>query len=126
MINKEEILKKLLKDLLEQRINRLEKRNIEQIKDIKLERESYDKQGLLLKKLCSIKIESKNNVKKNNNTNRLTGRSRDKTPNNFRTKLKNSKNDNDNDKKMIRSKTPNIVMNRKNKEKSRNERISIE
>ena len=112
MINKEEILKKLLKDLLEQRINRLEKRNIEQMKDIKLEKESYNKQGLLLKKLCSIKIEPKNNMKKNN-TNRFSGRSRDKTPTNFRTKMKNSKNDNDNDKKMIRSKTPNIVMTRK-------------
>ena len=121
MINKEEILKKLLKDLLEQRINRLEKRNIEQMKDIKLEKESYNKQGLLLKKLCSIKIEPKNNMKKNN-TNRFSGRSRDKTPTNFRTKMKNSKNDNDNDKKMIRSKTPNIVMTRKNKESKKNEK----
>ena len=35
---KEEILKKLLKNLLEERLSRLEKRNNEQTKDIKLEK----------------------------------------------------------------------------------------
>ena len=64
MNNKEEILKKLLNNLLESRLKRLEKRNVEQMKDIKLEKESYQKQGLLLKKLCSVKIEPKKTLKK--------------------------------------------------------------
>ena len=50
MKKKEEILQNLLKNLLDTRLKRLEKRNIEQIKDIKLEKESYNKQGVLLKK----------------------------------------------------------------------------
>jgi hypothetical protein len=56
---KEEILKKLLNNLLEERLSRLEKRNNEQTKDIKLEKDAYNKQELLVKKLCSIKIEPK-------------------------------------------------------------------
>ena len=120
MENKEEILKKLLNSLLDNRLKRLEKRNIEQEKDLKMEKESYNKQGILLKKLCSIKIEPKKPI--NKGTNDKSVRRRDKTPNNFRNKIKNSiKND---DKKMTRSKTPNITMRKKRaepKEKVKND-----
>jgi len=70
---KEEILKKLLKNLLEERLSRLEKRNNEQTKDIKLEKDSYNKQELLVIKLCSIKIEQKKLNQKKNNNERNTG-----------------------------------------------------
>ena len=56
---KEEILKALLKNILESRLSRLEKRNIEQTRDLKLEKDSFKKQELLVNKLCSIKIEPK-------------------------------------------------------------------
>ena len=87
------------------------------MKDIQLEGETYNRQGLLLIKLSSIKIEPKNNLKKNSNSKRNVGRSRDrdKTPNNFRTKMKNN-NDNVNEKKTIRSITTNIVINRRNRQ----------
>ncbi len=109
MENKEEILKKLLNNLLENRLKRLEKRNIEQTKDLKFEKESYNKQGLLLKKLCAVKIEPKKNLKKSANDKLSKGR--DKTPNQFRTRRKNSLNNND--KKMLRSKTPNMTLRKK-------------
>ena len=56
---KEELLKKLLKNLLEERLSRLEKRNLEQMKDIKFEKDSYKKQELLVNKFSTIKIEPK-------------------------------------------------------------------
>ena len=96
---KEEILKKVLKNLLEERLTRLEKRNHEQTKDIKLEKDAYNKQELLVKKLCSIKIEPKKlNQKKNKNErgfgirDRSRDRIRDKTPNNLRTHKRNNSN----------------------------------
>ena len=113
MDNKEEILKKLLNNLLESRLKRLEKRNIEQMKDLKLEKDSYNKQGILLKKLCSVKIEHKKNIKKSTTTNKLS-KGRDRTPNFTRSRRKNSLNNDD--KKMNRSKTPNVVMRKKKPE----------
>ena len=115
MSNKEEILNKLLKNLLDQRLKRLEKRNAEQLKDIKLEKDSYNKQGLLLKKLCSVKIEPKKTLKKSLTNEKLFGRGRDKTPNpNMRTRIKNQTNILD--KKLIRSKTPEMIIPKKRPE----------
>ena len=84
MIDKEETLKILLKNLLEERLSYLEKRNLNQMKDLKLETDAFNKQELLVQKLCSIKIEQKkhpapkNNI--NNKTKTTTNKSRDKTP----------------------------------------------
>ena len=120
MKKKEEILQNLLKNLLDTRLKRLEKRNIEQIKDIKLEKESYNKQGVLLKKLCSVKIEPKNNSKKNNTNNKLIGRVRNKTPTNIRSRTKSTLKEED--KKLLRSKTPNITLHKKKPEKKEKEK----
>ena len=117
MANKEEILNKLLKNLLDQRLKRLEKRNLEQMKDIKLEKDSYNKQGILLKKLCSVKIEPKRTLKKSLTSDKLFGRGRDKTPN-LRSRMKNPSNIVD---KKLRSKTPNIIIRRKKPEPKENE-----
>ena len=119
MINKEEILKKLLNSLLDGRLIRLEKRNIEQMKDIKLEKDSYNKQGILLKKLCSVKIESHNN---NKNTDKFP-RGRDKTPNLTRSRRKNPINLDD--KKKIRSKTPNTFIRKKRPDQKGKEKKEI-
>ena len=120
---KEEILKKLLKDLLDDRLKRLEKRNLEQMKDIKLEKETYNKQGILVKKLCSIKIEPKNSLKRTTpNNSRLPGRSRDKTPSNIRPRGKNLIKDDE--KKVLRSKTPNTTVRRPRKDqKEKNDNL---
>ena len=109
MSNKEELLKNLLKNLLDERLKRLEKRNIEQIKDLKLEKESYNKQSILLKKISIV--EPKKKIKRN--TDLFSGRIRDKTPHDFRTKIKSSLNDNDKDN---RSKTPNITLRKRKHE----------
>ena len=114
MNNKEEILKKLINNLLESRLKRLEKRNLEQMKDLKLEKDSYNKQGILLKKLCSVKIDPKKNLKKNMPNDKLP-KGRDRTPNNARSRRRNSLNNDD--KKKNRSKTPNIVIRKKKVEK---------
>ena len=104
----------MLKNLLEDKIKRLERRNLEQMKDLKLEKDSYKKQGLLLKKLCSVKIEPKKTLKKSITKDKLP-RGRDKTPNYSRTRRKNSLNNFDN-KNFNRSKTPNIIMRKKRAE----------
>ena len=124
MPNKEEILKKLLKNLLDERLKRLEKRNTEQLKDLKLEKDSYNKQGILLKKLCSVKIEPKKTLKKNMSQDKL--RNRGRTPNLFKSRRKNSLNVED--KKPKRSKTPNMIIRKKKpepkeKEKEKNEKL---
>ena len=121
MVNKEEILTKLLKNLLDGHLKRLEKRNIEQMKDIKLEIDSYHKQGLLLKKLCSVKIEPKNNSKKII-INKLNQKNRDKTPSNLERRVKSTIKEDDT--KMIRSKTPITSLRKKKpeaKEKGKND-----
>ena len=48
MIDKEETLKILLKNLLEERLSYLEKRNLNQMKDLKLETDAFNKQELLV------------------------------------------------------------------------------
>ena len=105
MTSKEESLKNLLKNLLEERLSHLEKRNSNQLKDLKLEKETYQKQELLVKKLCSIKIEpKKSKATKNIKNNKISiNKTRDKTPNNLRIVRKNSIK-----KDIKRSKTPDI------------------
>ena len=49
-------LNNLLKRLLDARLKRLEKRNEDQLNDLKLEKTSYEKQGELINKLKLIKI----------------------------------------------------------------------
>ena len=84
MIDKEETLKILLKNLLEERLSYLEKRNLNQMKDLKFETDAFNKQELLVQKLCSIKIEPKkppapkNTI--NSKTKTTTNKSRGKTP----------------------------------------------
>ena len=92
MTSKEESLKNLLKNLLEERLSHLEKRNSNQLKDLKLEKETYQKQEILVKKLCSIKIEpKKSQATKNIKNNKISiNKTRDKTPNNLRIVRKNS------------------------------------
>ena len=84
MKDKEETLKNLLKSLLEERLSYLEKRNLNQVKDLKFETDAFNKQEILVKKLCSIKIETKKPpAPKNNKINKIkatTNKSRDKTP----------------------------------------------
>ena len=115
MVNKEEILKKLLNNLLEERLKGLEKRHLEQNKDLKLEKDSYKKQELLLKKLCAVKIEPKKNSKKNEKLRR----EKDKTPNFSKSNRRNSLNIN---KKNLRSKTPNLVLRKKRSERNEKEK----
>jgi len=68
MFNKEELLKKLLKNILDERIKRLEKRASEQIDDINYEKNIYNSQILLISKLSSINIkkDSKSNHQRRN------------------------------------------------------------
>ena len=84
MIGKEETLKNILKNLLEERLSYLEKRNLNQVKDLKFETDAFNKQEILVKKLCSIKIETKKPpASKNNKISKIkatTNKSRDKTP----------------------------------------------
>ena len=106
MTNKEEVLKQLLKNILEERLHRLEKRNLEQMKDLKLEKDIYKKQELLVDKFSLIKIEPKKPSKPTNNNHNRQTRIRDKTPNNFGNRRKNSIKK---EIKGIRSKTPDIA-----------------
>ena len=127
MATKEESLKNLLKTLLEERLSHLEKRNMNQMKDLKLEKETYQKQELLVKKLCSIKIEPKKpQASKNAKNNKSAiNKTRDKTPNNLRTIRKNSIK-----KEIKRSKTPdiqkrNLKIQKKEKEPLKNNKSNI-
>ena len=117
--DKEEILKKLLKNILEERLSRLEKRTKEQLKDLKLEQDAYKKQEILVKKYCSIKIEPK----KQNQGRNLRERTRDKTPNNLRTHKRNFSNK----KKQltIRSRTPDVAVRKRRPEKKEEPKTDI-
>ena len=120
MSTKEEIIKKLLKNILDDRLKRLERREIEQRKDLKIAKDAYNKQGILVKKLCSVKIEIKKPVKRNRTVDKL---SRSKVPNTV-SRRNLSLFDKD---KSKRSKTPNIIMRKKKtepKEKNENTRKS--
>ena len=105
MSSKEEILKKLLNNLLEEKLKRLEKREIEQRKDLLIAKDAYNKQGIIVKKLCSINIDRKKPLKRNRTVDKFTGIG-NKTPNIFKNK----------NKSMIykeeiqKSKTPNIII----------------
>ena len=120
MSTKEEIIKKLLKNILDDRLKRLEKREMEQRKDLKLAKDAYNKQGILVKKLCSVKIEIKKPVKRNRTVDKL---SRNKLAN---TVSRRNLSIFDKDKSK-RSKTPNIIMRKKKtepKEKNENKKKS--
>ena len=84
MTDKLESLKNILKNLLEERLSYLEKRNLDQMKDLKFEKEAFKNQELLVQKLCSIKIELKKPPSsKNNKSNKIkttANKSLDKTP----------------------------------------------
>ena len=84
MIGKEETLKNILKNLLEERLSYLEKRNNDQMKDLKFEKEAFMRQELLVQRLYSIKIELKKpSVSKFNKANKIKPtpkKYRDKTP----------------------------------------------
>jgi hypothetical protein len=56
MFNKEELLKKLLKNILDERIKLLEKRTSQQFDDINYEKNIYNNQIELISKLSSINI----------------------------------------------------------------------
>ena len=104
MNDKEEILKKLLKNILDVKLSHLEKRTQDQIKDLKYTIDISKKQQLLLTKISLIKIEPKK--PRNNNHNReirTRDRSRDITPLNIRTNRRNSIKK---EIKNIKSKTP--------------------
>ena len=61
-MQKEKLLKDLLKTLLDNRLSKLEKKHNEEMKDIKLIKSYYTKQGELIKSLMPIKkIDPSNN-----------------------------------------------------------------
>ena len=111
MSSKEEILKKLLNNLLEEKLKRLEKREIKQRKDLLIAKDAYNKQGIIVKKLCLINIEPKKQLKRNRTVDKFTAIG-NKTPNILKNK----------NKSMIykeeiqKSKTPNIIIRKKRKE----------
>lgn len=111
MSNKEEILKKLLNNLLEGKLKRLENREIEQRKDLLIAKDAYNKQGILVKKLSSINFEPKKILKRNRTVDKFIGIG-NKKPNVMKNK----------NKSMIykleiqKSKTPNIIIRKKRKE----------
>ena len=111
MSNKEEILKKLLNNLLEGKLKRLENREIKQRKDLLIAKDAYNKQGILVKKLSSINIEPKKILKRNRTVDKFIGIG-NKKPNVMKNK----------NKSMIykveiqKSKTPNIIIRKKRKE----------
>ena len=68
------LLKNLLANLLDDRLKRLEKRNIEEIKDLKYEKVQYNNLNSILKKII-IKKDTKNNKNKNSYNNSLNNKS---------------------------------------------------
>ena len=73
MSNKEEILKKLLNNLLEGKLKRIENREIKQRKDLLIAKDAYNKQGILVKKLSSINFEPKKILKRNRTVDKFIG-----------------------------------------------------
>ena len=68
------LLKNLLANLLDDRLKRLEKRNIEEIKDLKYAKVQYNNLNSILKKII-IKKDTKNNKNKNSYNNSLNNKS---------------------------------------------------
>ena len=123
---REELLKRLLKNILEERLSRLEKRNIQQTNDIKFEKDVYRKQELLVDKLCSIKIESKKQENKINKERgkRIRDRGRDVTPNNLRAFHKRNNSIKKPERK-IRNMTTDIKTRKRGPEKKENTKAEI-
>ena len=111
MSNKEEILKKLLNNLLDEKLKRLEKREIEHRKNLLIIKDAYDNQGILVKKLCSINFEPKKQLKRNRTVDKFIGIGT-KTPNIMKNKNKSMLYKEE----IQKSKTPNIIMRKKRKE----------
>jgi hypothetical protein len=122
MSNKEEILKKLLNNLLEHKLKRLEKREIEQRKDLLIVKDAYNKQGILIKKLCSLNLEPKKQLKRNKTVDKFSY-IENKTSN----ILKNKNKSMIYNEEIQKSKTPNIILRKKRKEqKEKKDDIRIE
>ena len=117
MFNKEELLKKLLKNILDERIKRLEKRTSEQIDDINYEKNLYNNQIALISKLSSINIkkDSKSNHQRRNTYEKPIKKILEKS-------IKRTSQYNNNDKSQVKtiSKTPTTTILRK-KKKSKND-----
>lgn len=111
MSSKEEILKELLNNLLEEKLRRLEKRESEQRKDLLIVQDAYNKQGILVKKLCSVNLEPKKLLKRTRTVDKFTGIG-NKTPNIMKNKNKSMIYKEENQK----SKTPNITIRKKRRE----------
>ena len=131
MIDKEETLKNILKNLLEERLSYLEKRNNDQMKDLKFEKEAFMRQELLVQRLYSIKIELKKpSISKNNKANKIKPtpkKSRDQTPiQKLRAKKKNTTNEQINKKRCI---TPDIstrnILSKKRETQKEKEKASL-
>ena len=123
---KEDLLKKLLKNILEERLSRLEKRNLGQMEDIKIEKNAFKNQEVLVNKLCSIKIEPKKpNQNKSNNERgtRTRERKRDITPVNRATHRRNISNKKQI--KNIRSMTPDVTLRKRGVEKKDNTKTDL-
>ena len=110
MSNKEEILKKLLNNLLEGKLKRLENREIEQRKDLLIAKDAYNKQGILVKKLCSINLEPQKILKRNRTIDKFMGIG-NKALNIMKNKNKSMIYKED----IQKSKTPNITIRKKRK-----------
>lgn len=113
MPNKEQILKNLLKSLLEERIQRLEKRNSEQIKDIEFEKDSYKNQSILITKLCSIEHNQEKKLIKSKTYDKLVKKEMSKTPLRKNIIILNEKKPT-----KIISKTPEIILRKNKKDKT--------
>lgn len=108
-----EILKVLLANTFDKRIRRLENRNIQQMNDLRFTKDSFAKQGKLIDKLATIKIEQPrtltrnrtvDNLKRDVSAKPIRSKLRDKTPNKTSTVSKEKKNGTMN--RTLRSKTP--------------------
>ena len=104
-----EILKALLANTFDKRIRRLENRNIQQMNDLRFTKDCFAKQGKMIDKLSTMKIEQQrtlgrnhtvDNLKRDVSAKPIRSRLRDKTPNNTSEVSKEKKNSN------LRSKTP--------------------
>ena len=108
-----EILKALLANTFDKRIRRLENRTIQQMNDLRFTKDCFAKQGKLIDKLSTIKIEQPrtltrnrtvDNLKREASAKPMRSKLRDKTPNNTSTVSKEKKNGTMN--RTLRAKTP--------------------
>ena len=108
-----EILKTLLANTFDKRIRRLENRTIQQMNDLRFTKDCFAKQGKLIDKFATIKIEppktltrnrTVDNLKRDASAKPMRSKLRDKTPNNTSAVSKEKKNGTMN--RTLRSKTP--------------------